>query len=62
MHLRAMQTSGSQGGDQTRSNTAAIGSNCDPRRTVSLEAFIRGTTVAVTVADSGRWSGDSSAS
>jgi signal transduction histidine kinase/CheY-like chemotaxis protein len=38
------------------------GSNCDPRRTVSLEAFIRGTTVAITVADSGRWSGDSSAS
>jgi signal transduction histidine kinase/CheY-like chemotaxis protein len=38
------------------------GSHCDPRRTVSLEAFIRDTTIAVTVADSGRWSGDSSAS
>jgi anti-sigma regulatory factor (Ser/Thr protein kinase) len=38
------------------------GSHCDPRRTVSLEAFIRGTTIAITVADSGRWSGDSSAS
>ena len=38
------------------------GSHCDPRRTVSLEAFIRDTTISVTVADSGRWSGDSSAS
>ncbi len=39
------------------------GSHCDPRRTVSLEAFVRDdTTIAVTVADSGRWSGDSSAS
>jgi signal transduction histidine kinase/CheY-like chemotaxis protein len=38
------------------------GSHCDPRRTVSLEAFIRDTTIAITVADSGRWSGDSSAS
>jgi signal transduction histidine kinase/CheY-like chemotaxis protein len=38
------------------------GSHCDPRRTVSLEAFICDTTIAITVADSGRWSGDSSAS
>ena len=29
---------------------------------MSLEAFIRDTTIAITVADSGRWSGDSSAS
>jgi CheY-like chemotaxis protein/serine phosphatase RsbU (regulator of sigma subunit)/anti-sigma regulatory factor (Ser/Thr protein kinase) len=43
-------------------NAIEHGSRCDPRRTVSLEAFLRDTTVAVTVADSGRWSGDSSAS
>ncbi len=38
------------------------GSHCDPRRTVSVEAFIRDTTISITVADSGRWSRDSSAS
>ncbi|BBZ37229.1 ATP-binding protein [Mycobacterium conspicuum] len=38
------------------------GSHCDPRRTVSLEAFIRDDAIVITVADSGRWSGDSSAS
>ena len=38
------------------------GSHFDPRRTVSLEAFIRDTAITVTVADSGHWSGDSSAS
>jgi signal transduction histidine kinase/serine phosphatase RsbU (regulator of sigma subunit)/DNA-binding NarL/FixJ family response regulator len=43
-------------------NAIEHGSHCDPRRTVSLEAFVRGNTVAITVADSGRWSGDSSAS
>ena len=43
-------------------NAIEHGSRCDPRRTVSLEAFIRGTTVTITVADSGRWSGDSAAS
>ena len=43
-------------------NAIEHGSRCDPRRTVSLEAFIRGNTVAITVADSGQWSGDSSAS
>jgi anti-sigma regulatory factor (Ser/Thr protein kinase) len=43
-------------------NAIEHGSRCDPRRTVSVEAFIRSNTVAITVADSGRWSGDSSAS
>jgi signal transduction histidine kinase/CheY-like chemotaxis protein len=43
-------------------NAIEHGSRCDPRRRVSVEAFIRGNTVAITVADSGRWSGDSSAS
>ena len=38
------------------------GSHCDPRRTVSLEAFIRDDAIVITVSDSGRWSGDSSAS
>jgi anti-sigma regulatory factor (Ser/Thr protein kinase) len=43
-------------------NAIEHGSHCDARKTVSLEAFIGDTTLAVTVADSGRWSGDSSAS
>jgi anti-sigma regulatory factor (Ser/Thr protein kinase) len=38
------------------------GSHSDPRRTVSLEAFIRDDAIVITVADSGVWSGDSSAS
>jgi DNA-binding response OmpR family regulator/anti-sigma regulatory factor (Ser/Thr protein kinase) len=43
-------------------NAIEHGSLCDPHRTVALEAFLRGDTVAATVSDSGRWSGDSSAS
>ncbi|HTY35276.1 ATP-binding protein, partial [Mycobacterium sp.] len=38
------------------------GSRSEPRKTVSVEAFLHGETVAVTVSDTGRWVGDSSAS
>ena len=44
------------------SNAIEHGSGGDPLRTVSVEAFVRGHTVAATVSDTGRWSGDSSAS
>lgn len=43
-------------------NAIEHGSDGDPRRTVSVEAFLREQTVAVTVSDTGRWVGDSSAS
>ncbi|WP_375486699.1 SpoIIE family protein phosphatase [uncultured Mycobacterium sp.] len=43
-------------------NAIAHGSHCDSRRTVSVEAFLRGDTVAATVSDSGQWSDDSAAS
>jgi signal transduction histidine kinase/CheY-like chemotaxis protein len=43
-------------------NAIEHGSGGDPRKTVSIEAFVRGDTVAATVSDTGRWSGDSSAS
>jgi signal transduction histidine kinase/DNA-binding NarL/FixJ family response regulator len=43
-------------------NAIEHGSGSDPRKTVSIEAFVRGGTVTATVSDSGRWSGDSSAS
>jgi serine phosphatase RsbU (regulator of sigma subunit)/anti-sigma regulatory factor (Ser/Thr protein kinase) len=43
-------------------NAIEHGSHCDARRTVSIEAFRRGDTVAATVSDSGQWSGDSAAS
>lgn len=43
-------------------NAIEHGSGCDPARTVAVEAFLRGTGLAVTVSDSGRWSLDSAAS
>lgn len=43
-------------------NAIEHGSDGEPRRTVSVEAFLRRQTVAVTVSDTGRWVGDSSAS
>jgi signal transduction histidine kinase/FixJ family two-component response regulator len=48
--------------NETVTNAITHGSGCDPRRTVSVEAFLRGDTCAVTVSDSGSWSADSSAS
>jgi len=42
-------------------NAIEHGSRGEPRRTVSVEAFLREATVAVTVSDTGRWAGDSSA-
>lgn len=43
-------------------NAIEHGSYGEPRRTVSIEAFLRQDTVAITVSDTGRWVGDSSAS
>jgi serine phosphatase RsbU (regulator of sigma subunit)/anti-sigma regulatory factor (Ser/Thr protein kinase) len=43
-------------------NAIEHGSRSEPRRTVSVEAFLRQGTVAVTVSDTGQWVGDSSAS
>ncbi|OBI80039.1 SpoIIE family protein phosphatase [Mycobacterium sp. 1245805.9] len=43
-------------------NAIEHGSRCEPRRTVSIEAFLHGETVAVTVSDTGSWVGDSSVS
>ncbi|UXA07712.1 SpoIIE family protein phosphatase [Mycobacterium sp. SMC-2] len=43
-------------------NAIEHGSDGEPRRTVSVEAFLRQRAVAVTVSDTGRWAGDSSAS
>ncbi len=44
------------------SNAIEHGSGGDSLRTISLEAFVRGHTVTATVSDTGKWSGDSSAS
>jgi signal transduction histidine kinase/CheY-like chemotaxis protein len=44
------------------SNAIEHGSGGDLLRTVSVEAFVRGDSVTATVSDTGRWSGDSSAS
>jgi anti-sigma regulatory factor (Ser/Thr protein kinase) len=44
------------------SNAIEHGSGGDSLRTVSVEACVRGHTVTATVSDTGRWSGDSSAS
>jgi signal transduction histidine kinase/CheY-like chemotaxis protein len=41
-------------------NAIEHGSGSEPRKTVSVEAFLRRETVAVTVSDTGRWVGDSS--
>jgi signal transduction histidine kinase/DNA-binding response OmpR family regulator/serine phosphatase RsbU (regulator of sigma subunit) len=43
-------------------NAIEHASDCDPHRTVAVEAFVYGEKVSTTVSDSGRWSGDSSAS
>jgi anti-sigma regulatory factor (Ser/Thr protein kinase) len=43
-------------------NAIEHASDCDPHRTVAVEAFVYGDKVSATVSDSGRWSGDSSAS
>jgi anti-sigma regulatory factor (Ser/Thr protein kinase) len=43
-------------------NAIEHGSRNEARQTVSVEAFLRQDTVAVTVSDTGRWVGDSSAS
>jgi signal transduction histidine kinase/CheY-like chemotaxis protein len=43
-------------------NAIEHASDCDPHRTVAVEAFVHGDKVSATVSDSGRWSGDSSAS
>jgi CheY-like chemotaxis protein/anti-sigma regulatory factor (Ser/Thr protein kinase) len=43
-------------------NAIEHGSDGEPRRTVSVEAFLRRQTIAVTVSDTGQWVGDSSAS
>jgi len=43
-------------------NAIEHGSNGEPHRTVSVEAFLRRDTVAITVSDTGQWVGDSSAS
>lgn len=43
-------------------NAIEHGSLCDPHKTVAVEALLRGDAVAITVSDSGQWSGDSSAS
>src|SRR5271156_1502965 len=43
-------------------NAIEHGSGGDARKTVSIEAFVRGHTVTAAVSDAGRWSGDSSAS
>jgi CheY-like chemotaxis protein len=44
------------------SNAIEHGSGGEAPSTVSIEAFVRGRTVTVTISDTGRWSGDSSAS
>ncbi len=43
-------------------NAIEHGSNGEPHRAVSVEAFLRRETVAITVSDTGQWVGDSSAS
>jgi anti-sigma regulatory factor (Ser/Thr protein kinase) len=43
-------------------NAIEHASGGDPHRTVAVEAFVYGDKVSATVSDSGRWSGDSSAS
>ncbi|MEE2855343.1 MAG: ATP-binding protein [Actinomycetota bacterium] len=43
-------------------NAIEHGSRNEPRETVSIEAFLRDDAVAITVSDTGRWVGDSSAS
>jgi anti-sigma regulatory factor (Ser/Thr protein kinase) len=44
------------------SNAIEHGSDLDPRRTVSIEAFAYGDEISMTVTDAGRWLKDSAAS
>ncbi|MDD4867448.1 MAG: ATP-binding protein, partial [Mycobacterium sp.] len=48
--------------DEAVTNAIEHGSHEPPRGTVSVEAFAREETVAVTVSDTGQWLADSSAS
>lgn len=48
--------------DEAVTNAIEHGSHDQPRGTVSVEAFVRQETVAVTVSDTGQWLADSSAS
>jgi signal transduction histidine kinase/DNA-binding response OmpR family regulator len=50
------------GTGEALSNAMEHGSDLDPRRTVSVEAFAAGDEISVTVTDSGRWLKDSAAS
>jgi signal transduction histidine kinase/DNA-binding response OmpR family regulator/anti-sigma regulatory factor (Ser/Thr protein kinase) len=50
------------GTGEALSNAMEHGSDLDPRRTVSVEAFASGDEISVTVTDSGRWVKDSAAS
>ncbi len=50
------------GTGEALSNAMEHGSDLDPRRTVSVEAFAAGDEMSVTVTDSGRWLKDSAAS
>lgn len=43
-------------------NAIEHGSGCEARKTVSIEAFLHRDAVSISVSDSGRWVGDSSAS
>jgi signal transduction histidine kinase/CheY-like chemotaxis protein len=43
-------------------NAIEHGSGVDARKTVSVEAFVRGRMITATISDAGQWSGDSSAS
>jgi CheY-like chemotaxis protein/anti-sigma regulatory factor (Ser/Thr protein kinase) len=50
------------GTGEALSNAIEHGSDLDPHRTVSVEAFAAGDEISVTVSDSGRWLKDSAAS
>src|SRR5215467_9875828 len=50
------------GTGEALSNAMEHGSDLDPRRTVSVEAFAAEDEISVTVTDSGQWLKDSSAS
>jgi anti-sigma regulatory factor (Ser/Thr protein kinase) len=47
---------------ETVTNAIEHGCDGDSSKTVSVEAFVRGTIITTTVSDPGQWSGDSSAS
>ena len=50
------------GTGEALSNAIEHGSDLDPHRTVSVEAFASGDEISVTVSDTGRWLKDSAAS